>query len=378
VAQLTRPVNVDSVESLHNSDWGAAVVLDLASVYITPDRRSSAAALNMFSLLTDGFGVASLVAGKSELTSAQTSTQRNGGQPNNNNNNNNNSNTKSNSPAPDDALTVFLTSWGSLPYVKARTAVLWRRLRELYAGTQANTQCPPALASKADNSPAPRNCPPHPDSIELRTAPVTPEQQLQNSAIRTRAPLMRTYSALGILKNAVEPGGNKIEFVTLNQYRRIHDADWNKLDVGFYTLLPEQAPDAFTGANQQIVEKEGWTAKITEWIETIPTIASHAEQLDRLFVYELPRSRGIINVENFLHGNTVLFGLRRYILIIVDDAVPSDAYVAYPFNGKWYYIVGDDNISQNNFNLIGLFLTMMAVPPSTPPLSPSITVGGAG
>jgi hypothetical protein len=34
-------------------------------------------------------------------------------------------------------------------------------------------------------------------------------------------------------------------------------------------------------------------------------------------------------------------------------------------------------VSQKNFDLISLFLTMMAVPSATTPISPTIAVGGA-
>jgi hypothetical protein len=68
--------------------------------------------------------------------------------------------------------------------------------------------------------------------------------------------------------------------------------------------------------------------------------------------------------------------LRRYILVIVDDHPPANAYVVDADLGKWYYIAGDDEISQKNFNLISLFLTMMATPSALPPLSPVINVGG--
>ncbi len=68
--------------------------------------------------------------------------------------------------------------------------------------------------------------------------------------------------------------------------------------------------------------------------------------------------------------------LRRYILIVVDDVPPANAYVAHESQGKWYYIDGNDAISQRNFDLVSLFLTMMAIPSAVPPLSPAINVGG--
>jgi len=64
------------------------------------------------------------------------------------------------------------------------------------------------------------------------------------------------------------------------------------------------------------------------------------------------------------------------VFIIMDDVAPANAYVAYPFEGKWYYIDGHDEVSKKNFNLIALFLTIMAVPSTTPQIGTAITVGG--
>jgi hypothetical protein len=77
--------------------------------------------------------------------------------------------------------------------------------------------------------------------------------------------------------------------------------------------------------------------------------------------------------------NYLLWELRRYMLIIQSDAPPpADAYVTYFEHGLWYYIDRDDTISQKNFNLISLFMTVMAIPPTNPPLSTSISIGGGG
>jgi hypothetical protein len=92
-------------------------------------------------------------------------------------------------------------------------------------------------------------------------------------------------------------------------------------------------------------------------------------------VYEVPEHDVLSN--EYIDFNGRLGTLRRYILIVVDDHPPqADAYVSYTDGRRWYYIERDDEISEKNFQLLSLFITMMAVPPSTQPLSPVINVGG--
>ena len=62
-------------------------------------------------------------------------------------------------------------------------------------------------------------------------------------------------------------------------------------------------------------------------------------------------------------------------LIVEDDISPINAYVAYLYQGKWYYIDGEDEISKRNFNLISLLLTVMSVPSTTTPITTSISLG---
>ena len=59
------------------------------------------------------------------------------------------------------------------------------------------------------------------------------------------------------------------------------------------------------------------------------------------------------------------------------DHLPTDLpYVSHFDHGQWYYIDAHDQVSQRNFDLISLFLTMMAVPSALPPIAPTISVGG--
>ena len=71
---------------------------------------------------------------------------------------------------------------------------------------------------------------------------------------------------------------------------------------------------------------------------------------------------------------------RRYILIIHSKSRPKSgqAYVKFQdhWNSKWYYISNHDQISKDNFLLFSQLIILQSQPPSTPPPSPTISVGG--
>jgi hypothetical protein len=349
VSQMVRPLTADAIESLITSNWPTVAVLDLVALTITPDQESSFAALNIISYLANDWGVMP-VAGKSELTSAQTPQQRAvpGGQDSSNGNR---------APA-NDALIIFQRQSnapappGSNP---ERAARLWRVLSSIYGGTQENSQ----------------------NSIELRMAPVASarlKDRIKKGPIKTGAPLLKTYSGIGILKNATEQPGPKIRFVTRDQFDEITSSSWNKnaADLGFYTLLSyeedkDDNPKYTKDKDYQKINRE-----VEDWI----TKAPNGDLKDRLIVYE---KTGLdVSNADFIRGNRRLGTLRRYVLIITDDVAPANAYVAYPYQGVWYYIDGKDKVSQNNFNLISLLLTMMSVPSTLPPITTSISAGGGG
>ena len=157
---------------------------------------------------------------------------------------------------------------------------LWVRLLRIYAGTQPvfsprDANCaklklsadnPGQLkdwdvgigAKTKDQLDAARNC--LPDRIELEgraddgAGGGGRRPELSTTNLISGAPLMRTYSALGILKTATERPHPKIEFVTAARYRQIRDPathPWNDDpdSLSYYTLLPEDedsidCPDA--------------------------------------------------------------------------------------------------------------------------------------
>ncbi len=199
--------------------------------------------------------------------------------------------------------------------------------------------------------------------------PVKPENV--TDGLTSGAPTMRTYSALGILKNATEQPWPKIGFVSPDVYGTIRSYPWNDFhkdtDLNFYTLLPHdeyEGDEKLASSTSDQMEDAKITRKVSDWLWSNRNP----------YIYEPKPAKSA--EDEYVRANNRLGHLRRYILIVKADHAPADAYAAHFYHGEWYYIARDDHISQKNFNLISLFLTMMAAPSATPPLSPTISVGG--
>jgi hypothetical protein len=438
VAQLVTPVSVDALGLLYDSYWPAASILDFAAAYLTLDYAEFFSALDTIVELDDRSAV-QITAGKTGLPkpepAAKTSSDKDMKKPPDSGN---------------DSLFVFLrpsqpgkitgtagqqsqdAAWG-----KRRILQLWVRLLRMYGGTQPAYETGPSAKRCAaiglavnrqtgwfspdqlrswdvDIRTKPegdlddaRAC--LPNSIELRVVPEQPPQMmkgkkpdLSEANLITRAPLMRTYSALGILKNAVEQPHARVEFVTPARYRAIRDAathPWNA-DPGklaYYTLLPEDedsidcdtatakergCDDPMPASGPERTSFVAITATLNDWLrryathDAPPDPAADPYSGD-LFAYEKPGDDALD--PNHITINRRLGFLRRYILIIVSGTPPDiPVYASYFDRDRWYYIAQDDPVSQKNFHLLSLFMTMMAVPPATQPLSPVINVGGGG
>jgi hypothetical protein len=436
VAQLVTPVSVDALGLLYDSSWPAAPLLDFAAAYLTLDYDEFYSALNTIMEL-DANDALELSAAKSDLPKPPevgdkekppSSTKGSAGPKSAPSGNDN------------DALVIYLRPFH--PHatsadmdVKRRVLQLWIRLLRIYARTQPAFEVGPQAAAckrihlsvdepeltdwdvnisdpakTADQLDFARNC--LPSSIELRVvsapAPVPrspigkagKKSETAGPNLVSRAPLMRTYSALGILKAATERPHPKVEFVTPDRYREIRDATthpWNgdTDSLSYYTLLPQDedsidCPGAGSCDNPPPEGKRrhddylGVQNDLAKWLQESagqpqsPAAPSASDGDDDpyhgLYVYENKREDVLKDLA--VRYNQRLGLLRRYMLIIVDDRAPASAYVAYSDRGRSYYIAGDDAVSQKNFHLLSLFLTMMAVPPSTQPLSPVINVGG--
>jgi hypothetical protein len=236
--------------------------------------------------------------------------------------------------------------------------------------------------------------------IELRISPVPYKNADTTSKIENHAPMMRTRSALGILKTVTELPTPLIEFMTPAAYRAVVGHPWNQ-DVdgaSFYILQPgdedsfncpperKNPPDAkkSAGCDNPVTDPARKT-RIGEWIgKTQDDHTPYSYETDDPNPPTDPARAQLVNPErvDFLDDehvrmNAWLGKMRRYVLIVVADHLPATApYVAYSDGDHWYYIDAGDKISQKNFHLLTLFLTMMAIPSQTPPLTPTISVGG--
>ena len=365
--QLATPVIPDALSSLYNSRWDIVPLLDFAASYLTLDADETYAALNIIAEL-DGDDAVELVAGKSEVTKSKDSTASGKITPSGNVTLEV-TNKSSTGTGTDNSLVIYFLPFHphatsrDLPK-KRREMELWIGLLKLYAGTQPasvhqqGTKCPQNLRY-TDLAQA-ENCVPR--SIELRTTPVAPDK-MSKAHLISGAPLMRTYSALGILKSATEPPHPRIEFVSPDGYDTIRSYPWNRRvdNTSFYTLPYDTEPD-YSVTESEKRETATIAREVSDWIE----------RTNDPFKFE---SR---SYDDYIRGSRQLAWFRRYILIIHSNNAPANAYVAHFDHGEWYYIDADDAISQKNFDLISLFMTMMAVPSATPPLAPTISVGGGG
>ena len=418
VAQLVTPVSVDALGLLYDSYWNVGPLLDFSTAYLTPVYREFYPALNTIIELNNNAAL-ELVAAKSAATTngqAAPAPPSGGSSP-------------SSKPAAsnNDALVIYLRPFHrTVGRADARVLQLWVRLLRIY-GAQPSFVLPAKgcsdfgsngvldqallrdwdvnLSKHIDPKNAKggttldtalanaRGC--LPSAIELRILPLSSGGSALSGPSSPGgfiAPVMRTYSALGILKNATEHPTPKIEFVSPDRYREIRSHRWNN-DVdgaSYYTLLSGDLDSVDcppgrmkAGCDNPLTQdhRSAVADKIDRWIEAAPdptaepdpsTLAAYPSGLD---VYEAPDA-DFLDAES-IAMNAWLGTLRRYVLVVVSAERPTEpVYTSHYDGGRWYYIAKDDVVSEKNFQLLSLFGTMMAVPPSTQPLTPVINVGG--
>lgn len=412
-AQVATPISVDSISFLSDSNWSLSAMLSFAVNYITPAYTDLYPALNAI-LQLDDYGVLSIAQAKSSLTAAAP------GSPN------------ANAPL-NDSLVLHVQPRHPAPIkgkteaeVKADSLRLWLRLLRIYAGTQPQTgdnadrnlgvamidrmandlqerrkssaglseyvdqefakvrmwielrvaQLPPAIPKDAIPPKDPKDQTPIVSKIGCVPGDI-PSSDQQNPATLPIAcsylgPLMRTRSALGILKSATEGPNPWIAFVTPKRYAEITKDAWNNPEAErtFYALtLTREEEDAVRKKLAANPKSEDDEIKL----EVNKRIKEEGpKDTETLLTYDINtdvRDYKATKLERRLAHS------RRFLLIVEDDSVPGNAYVSYRHQGKFYYIAGNDEVSQRNFMLLSQFTVMQATP-SPSALTPTISVGG--
>ena len=278
---------------------------------------------------------------------------------------------------PNDTLVVYLEPDNVLPHIgespaEAELAVkkLWARLLRIYRGTQAENPTDDQL-NRFETGDKFQGIP---RSIELRTAPVDidkareylpandsttmPSYVTYHSKITDYCPLMRTHSAIGVLRSVTQTD-RRVEFV---KPADVENEPWGRPSFADCYTVVEPGKD-------QSREK---TRTITPRISG----RDYSQNLNFNFTPEQ------------MESERALAQSRRYLLIIVSDKAPSSAFVCAQLDipvrepGKdpvlkkrYFYIDYRDFISQKNFAFISQIMTIQASP-SPPALTPSLTVGG--
>jgi hypothetical protein len=285
IAQLSTPITVDFLATLPDSDWPITAVMTFAVNYAAPNYLDTSTAINALSAL-DAIGAVTSSAGRSTLSGAARATES-GDQ------------AKPSLSAPgtsaDDTLTFYLLP-GKTDDLATREHVLrlWISLLRIYWPVESQDDLASYLAhmkqlgavtkALAD---ADRRGDGHvafgadtvelgrfldaqfrqlPSWVELRSSPVPPGFASHCNApldavaplpgqltCETLSPVMRTRSALGVLKAAAQRPEPLIEFVSPAAYRKIRAESWNSADFwgtspNFYTLLPADEDSVDCGA----------------------------------------------------------------------------------------------------------------------------------
>jgi hypothetical protein len=300
-----------------------------------------------------------------------------------------------------------------LTVAKRNILQLWIRLLRVFSETQNNeflTKFPPTWHTTADDAKVRNEIDAHlksladqvesmnenklnesfaqlPRRIEVRTSSV-PNPRLTDDKSTPRrnsnksgspppppnpAPIIATHSALGVLLSA--PGA-WIEFVSPSNFDTIYNRvppSTGALPTNFYYALTMKDENSLCQSrsspycfhfDEEVVNPSTIARCVDDYVSKSGPMTTFSEKEDvkNYVTMAIEKRLGL---------------MRRYLLIVVADQAPADAYVSYVRNGKSYYIDGRDVVSRRNFALLGQIMTMMAVPSQSSPLTPSISVGGS-
>jgi hypothetical protein len=324
IAQINSPISVDSFVSMFNSDWPLDALLPLTVDRLTAGYSDYYSALNAIIAL-DHNGALIVEAAPSGQQSAAS---EKGG--------------KKAVGGPNNALTLYFVPKGlangnfecetGLPYTQVNiervSVYLWLRLLRIYRPADvhvADTHIGSASSAQL-----------HKIVSQLPTSIEVPAMSLPTKTRNRAAPLLRTRSALGVLKNVVEGEYSLATFVS-----------------------PEQASSIINGQPA----KPG-CRKPEHYYLVVDGKASDNVGITTSFKRDADaRSEG------------VLYNRRKYLLIQVSTLPPVGAFVSTYENGYFYFIADDDVVSKRTLALLALITSVQATPAQSGGLTPALSIG---
>jgi len=423
IIQLSSPIGVEHLANASDSSWPLPPLLTFTVNYITPNYLDTYSVLNALFKLYD-YGAIALVAAKSGMTSGHSEDVKGARE-----------STQSTISGADSLLiylepdNILAKNVTALAQKRKDILHLWVRLVRFYIRfPQPDFSIDPEAADQAELY---RRCTMDrsswndkelgaldgeverlteeevgtylgclPKWIELRTVPIPPSAQGQSRKALTAqrppsasqdgaiaqhkpagpeqeptasrsgfvgAPLLRTRSAGGIMRAAAEDA-HLIEFLDRKRYDAIQERQRNCSPSTFYTLIAQELKGSLEQLEENLQTDKGIIEEVSEWVRT------HCNTGD---LYTYYRSENVADYAQLQHER-ILAHLRRFLMVIEDKEPPKDSFVSYQHDGRWYYIDAKDDVSRRNFALLSYILSVMAAPSQTPPLTPTLTVGGRG
>jgi hypothetical protein len=416
IAQLATPITVDFLAALPDSDWPITSVMTFAVNYAAPNYLDTSAAINALSAL-DAIGAVTSSAGRSTLSGGAPRPSQGGdaAKP---------GASTEGSPS-DDTLTFYLLP-GKNDDLAGREHVLrlWTRLLRIYWPVESQDDLSSYLAHMKDLGAVTKALDAAdqrgdgqvvfdganydlgrflndqfralPSWVELRTSPVPPgfagrcNAPLDAAApppgwltCETLSPVMRTRSALGVLKAAAQRPDPLIEFLSPAAYLKIRAEPWNGAafwgaSPDFYTLLPvdEDSVDCAGGHCDHPSDDP-------DLIGFFDCYIRQAGEIDLFSMGASPKCPALrSNYTDAVEHR--LSTARRFLLIVESDQPPAQAlpgvpiFVAWRSSNRWYAIADDDETSKHNFALLSELMTIMAIPNQTSQPTPTLSIGGRG
>jgi hypothetical protein len=336
IAQLNYPITVDSIAYMFNSDWGLDAVLPFTVDRLTAGYADYFAAINAITELENNNAIIVEATRLQEQKGQGTNTT-----PGNANNANNN------------ALTLFFMpkklangnfACLRVPYTTLniqKVAIhLWVRLLTIYRPAENYRHfhaLVDSLSSEADLQ-----------KQVLAKLPTTIEIPAASSGTQRKdrsAPLLRTRSALGVLKHMTEDEYSFAVFVSPERASSIMNSRLNQGDCSskdFYIV------DDVPGQEMLNFERH--------WIFTTDFALDAGDPIA-------------------LRAEGALYGSRKYMLIQVSETPPLDAFVSAFENGHYYYISNGDQVSKRSLALLALITSIQAIPAQTGGLTPALSIG---